>query len=174
MSFAKARRRIASIIESVDIQDGSAGGVIASTGSHRGRALARKFRHRPEANLDALPQDRGFWMEPFPVFFQGPMHHGAITSALANRIRTEVTLYVFYARDNNTASLTDDMMADYSKIMRALLDPGARGDFQDHRIIGIVLGGNELGRGEMVNVDGGNILQFKFFCEYSDKYGDES
>ncbi len=101
------------------------------------------------------------------------MHHGEITNALANRLRASIVLSVFYSRDNDGRSIGDDMMADYAKIVRALLDPSARGEFVDNRIIGIVLGGDELGAGTVENVDGGKILRIKFFLEYSDKYGDE-
>lgn len=173
MSFAKARRRIVSIVEGVDIQEGSAGSVISSTSSHRGRGGARRFRHRPEANDTAAPQDRGFWIDAESVHFRGPMHHGAITSVLANRLRASIVLSVFYSRDNDGRSIGDDMMADYSKIVRALLDPSARGVFDDNRIIAIVLGGEELASASIENVDGGKILRIRFFLEYSDKYGDE-
>lgn len=171
MSWAKAQARIVSIIEAVDIREGA--GVIPSLSNRRGRS-ASVFRHRKDSGDDSPPQDRGFWIDVESVHFRGPMHHGAITSQLANRLRAEVQVSIFYSKDVERSSLIEDAISDYSKIAVALLDPGARGEFEDNRIIGIVLGGNELAPAKFEDVGAGKIMRLKFACEYSNKYGDES
>jgi len=109
MTWASVRPRLATIIEGVTVP--------SSVRSAKARGRGDRFRHKPEATDESLPDTRGFWIRVVGMSIKGNTPTGRVLW-----LHDTVVINIAYRRDNDAQDLDDAIASDYGAIVAELAD----------------------------------------------------